>query len=185
MRKCVVEKLAMIRKTVSGGGIVALSMFAMMLAGCASNQADDGQVTESQDANVSGTETQVVTETVNYEVRDNIYFYRDDTQIGTFEVYENCDFATSLDEFISVLYMSDASFSDEKELASEGKYTLTYAELSVQQSAAMETEGADTEWHYYIHDGGNFFVDVTLDSKDESTDELEEYLESYMKSLAD
>lgn len=181
------------KRAIRRGGIVALSMSAVMLAGCASNRADDGQAMESQDINVSETETQAVTETVNdevtdepvYEVRDNIYFYRDDTQIGTFEVYENCDFATSLDEFISVLYMSDASFSDEKEIASDGKYTLTYAELSVQPSAAMETEGADTEWHYYIHDGGNFFVDVTLDSKDESTDELEEYLESYMKSLTD
>lgn len=195
MRKGVVEKLVAMRKSVRRGGIAALSMSAIMLAGCAFNQADDGQAAESQNVNVLETETQAVTESVNdevadgqlYDVRDNIYFYRDDTQIGTFEVYENCDFAASLDEFISVLYMSDASFTDEREIASEGKYTLTYAELSVQPSAAMETEGegADTEWHYYIHDGSNFFVDVTLDSKDECTDGLEEYLKSYMKSLAD
>ena len=195
MEKGMVEKFAIIRKKVSRGGIVALSMSAMMLAGCASKDADDAQVTESQDVNVPETETQAVTETVNdeaadtsvYEVRDDLYFFKGDTQIGTFEVYENCDFAASLDEFVSVLNMSDASFTDERKIASEGKYTLTYAELSVQPSAAKEIEGeeADTEWHYYIHDGGSFFVDVTLDSKDECTDELEEYLKSYMKSLAD
>ena len=195
MGKSVVKEMEAIKKVIRRGGIVALSMSAMMLAGCASKDADDAQTTESQDVNVPETETQAVTEIVNdeaadasvYEVRDDLYFFKGDTQIGTFDVFENCDFATSLDEFIYVIYMSDASFAEEKEIAKDGNYTLTYAELTIQQSAAMSIKGygPDTEWHYYIHDGGSFFVDVTLDSKDECTDELEEYLKSYMKVLAD
>lgn len=115
----------------------------------------------------------------SYTVQEDTCFYKGDMQIG----FEDCEFASSIDEFIDICYMSDASVVDEREIAAQGGYTLIYAELSVSPSAAMEIEGksADTEWHYYIHDGENDFIDVRLTSKEYCTEDLEKYLMSYIK----
>jgi len=122
-------------------------------------------------------------QTAAYNVQDDTHLYRDDTQIGTLEIFEDCEFASSIEEFIEVQYMSDASVVENREIAAEGDYTLLYVELSVSPSAAMEIQGEspDTEWHYYIHDGANYFVDVRLNNKEYCTEELETYLLSYIK----
>ena len=119
----------------------------------------------------------------SYKVEDDTRFCKGDTQIGTFEIFENCEFASSMDEFIDVWYMSDASVVDAKEIAMEGAYILAYAELSISPSAAMEIQGesAKTEWHYYIYDGKDYFIDIVLNGKEYCTEELEEYLTSYIK----
>lgn len=119
----------------------------------------------------------------SYEVQDDTHFYKGDTQIGTFEIFEDCEFTSSMDEFIDVWYMSDASVVDAKEIAVEGAYTLAYAELSISPSAAMEIQGesAKTEWHYYIYNGEDYFIDVVLDKKEYCTKDLEKYLTTYIK----
>lgn len=110
----------------------------------------------------------------SYKVQDDTNFYKGDTQIGTFEIFEDCEFASSMDEFIDVWYMSDASVVDAKEIAVEEAYTLAYAELSISPSAAMEIQGesAKTEWHYYIYNGEDYFIDVVLDKKEYCTKDL-------------
>lgn len=120
----------------------------------------------------------------SYKVVDN-YLYNEDTEIGYFELYEEDDLTSSIDEFLKVMYVGDYSVVNERKIATDGDYTLEYVELSVEPTAAMEIKGEKTatEWHYFIYDEEKYIIDVTVFEGKDCTEELEGYLEKYVKSV--
>ena len=128
----------------------------------------------------------------SYKVSDE-YLYKEDTEIGYFNIYEEDDITSSIDKddfdspidaFLKVMYVSDYSVADERKIAANGDYTLEYVELNVEPTAAMGIQGekTSTEWHYFIYEEDKYIMDVTVFEEKDCTEELEGYLEEYMNN---
>ena len=128
----------------------------------------------------------------SYKVSDE-YLYKEDKEIGYFNIYEEDDITSSIDKddfdspidaFLKVMYVSDYSVANEREIAANGDYTLEYVELNVEPTAAMAIQGekTSTEWHYFIYDEDKYIIDVTVFEEKDCTEELEGYLEKYMNN---
>lgn len=119
----------------------------------------------------------------SYKVVDT-HLYNEDIEIGYFELYEEDDITSSIDEFLKAMYVSDYSVVNERKIVTDGDYTLEYVELSVEPTAAMEIKGEKTatEWHYFICDEEKYIIDVTVFEEKDCTEELEGYLEKYMNN---
>ena len=127
----------------------------------------------------------------SYKVSD-AHLYKGDTEIGYFDTYEQDDIASSIDKsdfdspidaYLKVMYVSDYSVVNEREITTDGDYTLEYVELNVEPTAATAIQGekTETEWHYFIYDEEKSITDVNVFDKEDCTGELEKYLEEYMK----